>query len=53
MIEPQTRRHFLRLSLGVVTFATGLRAGEIGPPPKLKAVIIGHTGHGDYGQIMI
>jgi predicted dehydrogenase len=30
--------------------ATGLGADQLVAQPKLKAVIIGHTGHGDYGH---
>jgi predicted dehydrogenase len=50
LIEHQSRRQFLRVSLGVATFATSLGTGTVAAQPKLKAVIIGHTGHGDYGH---
>ena len=46
-----TRRYFVRLvsSAGFVA-GTGLRRLAAEPAAKLKAAVIGHTGHGDYGH---
>ncbi|HXG46063.1 MAG TPA: Gfo/Idh/MocA family oxidoreductase [Methylomirabilota bacterium] len=54
MTSPLPRRSFLQCILGAgATFALGgpLRAAEPNPPHgPLKAVIIGHTGRGNYGH---
>jgi len=48
-----TRRQFLEQSVGLAAaLSVPLRAAQPSGPggQKLRAAIIGHTGHGDYGD---
>jgi predicted dehydrogenase len=45
------RRHFLH-STGIAAAATSFASAAEETPRKFRAVIIGHTGHGDYGHGM-
>jgi predicted dehydrogenase len=45
------RREFIRLSAsGALVVAAGFRGRAADPETRLKAAVIGHTGHGDYGH---
>jgi predicted dehydrogenase len=48
----QSRRGFLRCSIGIATLTSGVfvRRQTRAQTTRLKAVVIGHTGHGDYGH---
>jgi len=48
-VNLQTRREFLQFSVGIAAM-TGALASRAASEPRLKAVIVGQTGHGDYGH---
>jgi len=50
-VPPWSRRHFLSaVTSASALVAAGVKADTPTTHPKLRAAVIGHTGHGDYGH---